>query len=80
MDRIQKNKKIATIGLCVVRIAQENKITKNRSKWVKKWILEKERYGHMPLIRELKENEQDDLKNYLRMSGPVYQELLRKKN
>lgn len=38
---------------------------KTRSKWVKNWLLRREEFSHMTLLRELAENEPNDLKNYL---------------
>lgn len=65
------------MGLCIWHIC-ENEKKKRRTKWMKTWIQEKNKYGHMQLIRELRANEQDDLKNYLRMPGHVFDELLSK--
>lgn len=73
------DKKIALMGLCILKISQkDNNGKKKRKKWVKKWLSERGKYGPMPLVRELRENEQNDLKNYLRMTGPIFDELLSK--
>lgn len=70
-------RKIALMGLCILQIRNKN-IRKKKRKWVKKWLSEREKYGHMALVRELRQNQHDDLKNYLRMSGPIFDELLGK--
>ena len=44
--------------------------------WVKKWRLERDRYGHMPLLRELRDNDPEDYKNYLRMDKIIFQYIL----
>lgn len=51
---------------------------KTRSKWVKNWLLRREEFSHMALLRELAENEPNDLKNYLRMSKSDFDNLLSK--
>jgi hypothetical protein len=38
--------------------------TKMRRKWVKKWLARMNLFGHMPLLKELNENDPNDLKNY----------------
>lgn len=47
---------------------------KKRSKWVKNWLSEKERlkYNHVPLLRELAENDPSDFRNYLRMDETTF--------
>ena len=39
--------------------------------WSKEWFKKKE-YSHMTLLKELKENNPDDFKNYLRMSHEIF--------
>lgn len=47
-----------------------------RSEWVKKWKTDRNMFGHMPLVRELKENYPDDYRNYLRMDAETFDKLL----
>ncbi|XP_025419487.1 uncharacterized protein LOC112689835, partial [Sipha flava] len=47
-----------------------------RRKWVKNWLARRDLFGHMTLLKELNENEPNDLKNYLRMSKPDFDRLL----
>jgi len=64
-----KQKKIAIcyMGLQVYYLNSLNK--KKRSKWVKTWKLNREKYSDMVLLRELRQNDPDDFKNYLRMDS-----------
>lgn len=51
------------------------RIQKSRSarrEWVKNWKLDRDRFGHMPLIRELKENYPDDYRNYWRINARTF--------
>jgi len=47
-------------------------------KWVKNWIANRNKFGHMSLLRELSANEPSDLKNYIRMSATDFNNLLDK--
>ncbi|KAL4156134.1 hypothetical protein QTP88_000169 [Uroleucon formosanum] len=49
---------------------------KMRRKWVKNWLARSDLFGHMPLLKQLNENEPNDLKNYLRMSKTDFDRLL----
>ncbi|KAL4156107.1 hypothetical protein QTP88_000142 [Uroleucon formosanum] len=49
---------------------------KMRRKWVKNWLARRDLFGHMPLLKQLNENEPNDLKNYLRMSKTDFDRLL----
>ncbi|CAH2003188.1 unnamed protein product [Acanthoscelides obtectus] len=44
--------------------------------WIKKWKKDRNLYGHMPLVHELKENYPNDYKNYLRMDSHTFDKLL----
>lgn len=37
---------------------------KKKRMWVKKWMEDRNKYGHMPLLNELRENFPSDFKNY----------------
>jgi hypothetical protein len=47
-----------------------------RKIWVKKWRQDRYRYGHMLLLRELRENDLEDFKNYLRMDNSTFEYIL----
>ena len=49
---------------------------KPRRKWSKDWFLKRREYGHVNLLRELRANEPDDFRNFLRMDAPSFDELL----
>ncbi|XP_050304244.1 LOW QUALITY PROTEIN: uncharacterized protein LOC126741742 [Anthonomus grandis grandis] len=69
------------IALCLARsgmilMATKHRTIRKRSKWVKKWLLERESLSHVPLLREIKQNEPMDFKNYLRMDSATFSKLL----
>ena len=47
-----------------------------RSSWAKNWLRQRDRLSHMPLLREIRENNPDDYRNFLRMTDPVFHRLL----
>lgn len=49
---------------------------KRRTKWEKNWLKNRNKYTHLHLLRELRSNDPDDFKNYLRMDCAVFDELL----
>jgi len=71
-----KQKKIAIcyMGLQVY-LNSLNK--KKRSKWVKTWKLNREKFSDMVLLRELRQNDPDDFKNYLRLDSEDFDYLLK---
>ncbi|KAJ8944391.1 hypothetical protein NQ314_009487 [Rhamnusium bicolor] len=52
------------------------KMRKQRRVWAKKWLQERNKFSHMPLLKEMAGSEPQDLPNYLRMSETSFQELL----
>lgn len=44
--------------------------------WVKKWCEDRNCHGHMPLLKELRENDPEDFKNYLRMDNSTFEYIL----
>lgn len=77
-NRTSMNKKkiVAAAGLVAVYNFMSKR--KNRSKWVKNWIANRNIFGHMSLLHELSANEPSDLKNYLRISASDFNNLLGK--
>ena len=59
-----------------VALATEHRPRKKRSKWSKKWFLQRPKFGHTKLLRELRHNEPQDFQNFLRMDVGSYNELL----
>ncbi|GFS09356.1 hypothetical protein ElyMa_006619200 [Elysia marginata] len=49
---------------------------KERIKWSKQWFLNRAKFGHSELLKELRDNEPDDYKIFLRMDGDCFNELL----
>ncbi|GFR57442.1 hypothetical protein ElyMa_003456700 [Elysia marginata] len=49
---------------------------KKRTKWPKQWFLNRAKFGHIELLKELRDNEPDDYKNFLRMDGDCFNEVL----
>ena len=49
---------------------------KRKKKWVKKWYLCRREQGHTRLLRELRDDEPEDYRNFLRMDAESYDELL----
>lgn len=63
-------------GLALALLPEKQKnIKRKHSKWVKRWLINRQVYSHMHLINEL-QLEPDDYRNYLRMEKNSYTELL----
>lgn len=60
------------------RCARNFKKTKNRKTWVKKWIKQRSQRSNVTLLKDLKENNPDNFKNYLRMDDTGFTYLLGK--
>ena len=50
---------------------------RQRKCWVKTWLKNRNRYGHLPLLHELRDNFPMDFRNYLRMDCESFQILLK---
>ncbi|KAJ8927999.1 hypothetical protein NQ314_019465, partial [Rhamnusium bicolor] len=55
---------------------EEKKKSIQRSKWIKKWVSEKNQRNHMSLLKELRENDPNDFRSYLRMDETSFRHLL----
>lgn len=66
-----EKKALATLVICSAMKSRKRK----RSCWTKKWLQRRDEFSHMTLLKELKENNPDDFRNYLRMSDEVFQEI-----
>jgi hypothetical protein len=73
--RKQRNRAIAC-GALYIFFGTEEGSKKTKRKWIKNWRQDRDLYGHMPLLRELRENEPDDFKNYLRMDNLTFEYIL----
>lgn len=68
--------KLQNIGFTLaVMVILEEKKKKKRSLWAKKWLMERKKFTHMNLLRELEGN---DFRNYLRMDEDSFLLLLAK--
>ena len=58
---LDKEKALATLVLLSAMKTKKRK----RSCWSKEWLKKREEYSHMTLLKELKENNPNDFRNYL---------------
>lgn len=69
-DKLQMALALSALGPLLVeeeRKTRRGKIRRNRTKWVKSWILQQQAQGAFPnLCRELETNETSDFKNFAR--------------
>ena len=63
------------VGLLVLDQDESMNRVRRRS-WTKNWLLRSNQFSHMPLLQEIQENNPDDYRNFLRMSDPIFQQLL----
>ena len=75
MDKIIKKRKIEVAFCLAVYLNISNK--RQRKCWVKTWLKNRNRYGHLPLLHELRDNFPMDFRNYLRMDCESFQILLK---
>ena len=68
---MDKEKALATLVLLSAMKPRKRK----RSCWSKEWLKKRDEYSHMTLLKELKENNPNDFRNYLRMSDEIFREL-----
>ncbi|PIO28599.1 hypothetical protein AB205_0075300 [Aquarana catesbeiana] len=70
----------AVYGLRVLAVtlarSRNSRSSGMRSIWAKTWLLIRDQFSHMPLLRELQENNPNDYRNYLRMMDSCFQQLL----
>jgi hypothetical protein len=71
-----KKKAAAVLATVLLLDDLEEERIKKKGKWCKNWFLKRNLYSHMKLLRQLRENEPHDLKNYLRMDNDTYRSLL----
>jgi hypothetical protein len=61
----KKQSAIACAAISILTFKQR----KNRSQLVKNWKLDKAKFGNIPLFSEIRENNPDDFRNYLRLDS-----------
>ena len=66
----------ASLALAIVLALEDTPNIKKRSKWAKKWYRSRGELGHTRLLREIRYDEPEDYKNFLRMDGECYEEVL----
>lgn len=68
---------LAVACVCIIKKKQNRLLNKQkpRRKWVKKWLLQRDRFSHVKLLEELR-LEPDDFRNYVRMDEDSYVLLL----
>ena len=67
----------ASVAIALVFALESDETPRKRRKWSKDWFLKRETYGHVSLLRELRVNEPEDFRNFLRMDAGVSWSLLR---
>lgn len=80
MSSLRRKKQL--LGYAAVYYIHMNmvKARSPRSIWMKSWLSDKTKFGHLPLISELRNNNPEDFKNYLRIDGTTFDFLLGKYN
>lgn len=71
MDPVTKRRKIG-IALITLPLTFED-VMKKRIMWAKKWLIERKKFSHIILLKEL---DSDHFRNYLRMDYDCFNELL----
>lgn len=69
---------VLVVDKILQEMEQENKNKKKKRIWVKKWMQKKTKWSSSHLVTELRLTCPEDYRNYLRMSGDTYDELLAK--
>ena len=68
--------------MCCVIIAvaasakKKRKSSQKNRQWAKQWFIDREKYTHEKLLNELRVLEPNDFRNFLRMNGELFDELL----
>lgn len=75
MDVDERTIAIAMLGVLAIQQVEKPR-RKRRRLWSKEWLKNRDNFSHMRLVQELKENNPDDYRNYLRMPDESFQLLL----
>lgn len=78
MSTLDQKKKLALVSALLYSelIIDKKKKRKKRLVWQKKWLSDRNIYSNLQLLKELRTNEPDDYKNYLRMDANTFDDLL----
>ncbi|PIO09622.1 hypothetical protein AB205_0157450 [Aquarana catesbeiana] len=80
MLRIRTPRRVRAVrglGVGVLTLTQVQSMNRvGRSSWTKNRLLQRDQFCHMPLLREIPENNTDDFRNFLRITDPVFHRLL----
>ncbi|XP_068092062.1 putative nuclease HARBI1 [Hyperolius riggenbachi] len=66
-------------AVALLCVAEHNRVAKQRKakrQWAKGWLQKRNHFDHMALIQELRENNPEDFRNYMRMTDASYNHLL----
>ncbi|XP_077314623.1 uncharacterized protein LOC143934951 [Lithobates pipiens] len=78
--RYNRKQKMAAMVIVIIALEEEKKKRrKNRRKsrvWTKNWLLQREKFSHINLLTNLRENNPEDYRNYLRMTQESFGMLL----
>lgn len=77
-------KMLSETELCAVAIAvalsakkrKKEQSSRKGRKWAKQWFIDREKHTHETLLNELRVAEPNDFRNFLRMDGVLFDELL----
>ncbi len=64
------------MAIVAALLVDDNEEQKENKKWCKDWLLRRNQCSHMKLLWELRENEPEDYRNYLRMDSETFNLLL----
>lgn len=65
--------------IAIIALEEEKKKRRKRRKsrvWTKNWLLQREKFSHVNLLSNLRENNPEDYRNYLRMTQESFEMLL----
>ena len=61
---------------CCGSNSKKKKGSQKGRKWAKQWFIDREKYTYEKLLNELRVIEPNDFRNFLRMDGQLFDELL----
>jgi hypothetical protein len=74
--RVRKRKCVLAQAAAVLYVTKRSRLKPSRKMWMKNWKMEEDAFSHLPLLQELRENNPNDCKNYLRMDSETFDDLL----
>lgn len=70
MNQADRKRRLLLTAALVLHLDEDD--IQNKRKWSKQWLLERRKYSHMNLLRELQSNEPADYRNKLLTDGKPY--------